>query len=402
LNMHDVQSQSRNTRRRQVLTAQIAVLLPASFAAIPAAAQKRDTVVVRRVSSWQVDVDRLKQELLNQRNLESQFLRKFNEIEMRRRVALPDSQPKLLAQAQLMYSQWREASLEQRKIARRLESLCETVRIPEGWLGVVTTGIQMQDKRPDGTKIIRFLEPPIVASVDPGSPAERVGVRAGDVLVEVGGHRVLQQNIVFADLLHPGRAIALKVQRGGEVFTLTPTVEQMPEAMASNSCAKVDIAAGYFLSPRPAQAPTVVRMRSAGAGGQGYAYTYSTNAGRDSNELQAAVAAPTATTSGVMTGPMVGLFGGGANSLAGLQLIALSTESSRALGVDHGILVNQVLQGTPGREAGLRGGDILLLADSVELRSIGTLQRVIRNSTDRRVTMVIMRDRKRETVMLKW
>lgn len=402
MNMHDVQSQSRNTRRRQVLTARIVVLLPASFAAIPAAAQERDTVVVRRVSSWQVDVDRLKQELLNQRNLESQFLRKFNEIEMRRRVALPDSQPKLLAQAQLMYSQWREASLEQRKIARRLETLCETVRIPEGWLGVVTTGIQMQDKRPDGTKIIRFLEPPVVASVDPGSPAERVGVRAGDVLVEVGGRRVLQQNIVFADLLHPGREIVLKLQRGGEVVTLTPRVEQMPEAMASNSCARVDIAAGYFLSPTPGQLPTVVRARTGAAAGGGYAYTYSTNAGRDSNELQAVVAAPTATTSGVMTGPMVGLFGGGANSLAGLQLIALSTESSRALGVDHGILVNQVLQGTPGREAGLRGGDILLSADSVELRSIGTLQRVIRNSADRRVTMVIMRDRKRETVLLKW
>jgi C-terminal processing protease CtpA/Prc len=169
-------------KRRQVLTARILVFLPVTFAAIPAKAQERDTVVVRRVSSWQVDVDRLKQELLNQRNLESQFLRKLTELEMRRRVAQADSQPKLLAQSQLMYSQWREASLEQRKIARRLETLCETMRIPEGWLGVVTTGIQMQDKRTDGTKIIRFLEPPVVASVDPGSPAERIGVRAGDVL----------------------------------------------------------------------------------------------------------------------------------------------------------------------------------------------------------------------------
>jgi len=389
-------------KRRQVLTARILVFLPVTFAAIPAKAQERDTVVVRRVSSWQVDVDRLKQELLNQRNLESQFLRKLTELEMRRRVAQADSQPKLLAQSQLMYSQWREASLEQRKIARRLETLCETMRIPEGWLGVVTTGIQMQDKRTDGTKIIRFLEPPVVASVDPGSPAERIGVRAGDVLVEVGGQRVMHQNIVFADLLRPGREVVLKLQRGGEVVTLTPTVEQMPEAMATNSCARVDIAAGYIVAPTPAQAPNVVRMRSAGARGGGYAYTYSTGSGRDTNDVQGAVAVPTATASGVMTGPMVGLLGGGANSLAGLQLIALSTESSRTLGVDHGILVNQVLQGTPGREAGLRGGDVLLSADSVELRSIVALQRVIRNSADRRVTLVIVRDRKKETVQLKW
>jgi C-terminal processing protease CtpA/Prc len=380
-------------KRRQVLTARILLLLPVSFAAIPAKAQERDTVVVRRVSSWQVDVDRLKQELLYQRNLESQFQRKFTEIEMRRQAALADSQPKLLAQSQLMYSQWQEAALEQRKIARRLETLCETVRMPEGWLGVVTTGMQMQDKRTDGTKVIRFLEPPIVASVDPGSPAERVGVRAGDVLMEVGGQRVLQQNIVFADLLHPGREIVLKLERGGEVVTLRPTVEKMPEGMSTNSCARVDIAAGYFLSPARAQAPTVVRTRTGAQGGGGYAYTYS-SARRDTNGVQGAVAAPTA-------GPMVGMFGG-VNSLAGLQLITLSTESSRALGVEHGILVNQVLQGTPGREAGLRGGDVLLSADSVELRSIGMLQRVIRNSADRRVTLVIVRDRKRETVQLKW
>jgi C-terminal processing protease CtpA/Prc len=402
LNMQHVALEPVLMKRRQVLTARILMLLPVSFAAIPAKAQERDTVLVRRVSSWQVDVDRLKQELLNQRNLESQFLRKLTELEMRRRVAIADSQPKLLAQSQLMYSQWQEAALEQRKIARRLETLCETVRLPEGWLGVVTTGMQMQDKRTDGTKIIRFLEPPIVASVDPGSPAERVGVRAGDVLVEVGGLRVLQQNIVFADLLHPGREIALKLQRGGEVVTLTPTVEQMPEAMASNSCARVDVAAGYFLSPTPAQAPTVVRMRSGGAGGGGYAYTYTTGSGRDTNVVQGAVAAPSSTAGGVLTGPMVGMFGGGANSLAGLQLIALSRESSRVLGVDHGILVNHVLQGTPGREAGLRGGDVLLSADSVELRSIIALQRVIRNSADRSVTLVIVRDRKKETVQLRW
>jgi S1-C subfamily serine protease len=99
---------------------------------------------------------------------------------------------------------------------------------------------------------------------------------------------------------------------------------------------------------------------------------------------------------------MVQAFSGGANSLAGLQLMALSSETSRALGVSHGILVNQVGPGTPGREAGLQGGDIIVSADSVDLRSILQLQRVIRGANDRRVTLVIVRDRKRETVQLRW
>lgn len=41
-------------------------LLPAAFVAAPAMAQ-RDSVVVKAVSTWQTDVDRLRQELLAQR-----------------------------------------------------------------------------------------------------------------------------------------------------------------------------------------------------------------------------------------------------------------------------------------------------------------------------------------------
>jgi S1-C subfamily serine protease len=99
---------------------------------------------------------------------------------------------------------------------------------------------------------------------------------------------------------------------------------------------------------------------------------------------------------------MVSQFTGGANSLAGIQLMALSPESSQRFGVEHGILVNQVLPGTPGRKAGLQGGDILISADSVEIRSIQQLQRVIYNATDRVVTLIVVRDKKRERVLLRW
>lgn len=88
--------------------------------------------------------------------------------------------------------------------------------------------------------------------------------------------------------------------------------------------------------------------------------------------------------------------------MAGLQLVPLNQESARAFGVAHGLFVAQVMPGTLGREAGLLGGDVLLSADSVDLRSIGTLQRVINRSADRTVTLVIMRDRKLETVTLRW
>jgi serine protease Do len=98
---------------------------------------------------------------------------------------------------------------------------------------------------------------------------------------------------------------------------------------------------------------------------------------------------------------MAQIFTGGASVLAGLHLVTLSSESSRALGLSQGILVNQVLPG-PGREAGLRSGDILVSADSQDLRSMDVLRRVINRAADRTVTIVIVRDKKRETVQLKW
>ena len=392
--MHPLSSPN---RRQVTMAKRFLCLLPVTLVSAPLAAQiPRDTVVSARAvaSTWQ-DVDRLKQELITQRSLELTLFRKLAEIEMQRQAALPDSQRTLLhAQTQLIFSQMRDASMEQGRLMRRIETLCARVRQPKGWIGVNTTGVQLKEQRGDGTTYIRFLEPPVVASVDPGSPADRVGVQAGDVLVEIGGQRLLQKSVSFADLLQPGEEITIKLTRGGETVTLMPKVEPLPQ-VASTPCAWVDPGLAYVVRPMPAQAPTVVRVESSPGR---FSYGFATARRDSSGGVRVATGGP----SGVMAGPMVSQFTGGANSLAGVQLVALSTESSRALGVEHGILVNQVAPGTPGRKAGLQGGDILISADSVDIRSIQQLQRVIYSAGDRVVTLVIMRDRKRETVQLRW
>ena len=410
MNAQYLNSQSRSTRRRQVVLAgRIAGLLPVVLVAAPALAQERDTVVTRVVSTWQTDVDRLRQDLLSQQRRHAQLFRMLTEVELKKKAAVPDSQQKLVAVSQVLFNQMQESAVAQETIKRRLETLCESVRKPQGWLGFYAIGFQLEDKRSDGTRIIRFLEPPVVATVDPGSPAERVGVRAGDVLVEIGGQRVLRGTIVFSDLLVPGKEIPLKIQRGNEIMTMTPTVVRLPEVNTTTSCAFVDPAVAYIVAPTPAQAPKMVRVETATGSGGGGKYTYTYEPTRVRGVSAARVRADTGgdvggvpATTGVVAGPMVGLFGGGANSLAGLQLMALSAESSRMVGVSHGILVNQVMAATPGHEAGLRGGDILVSADSVDLRTVRHLQEVIRRASDRVVTLVIVRDKRRETVQLRW
>lgn len=391
-------SRKRRLQRRLPLALRYSCLFSAALIAVPAAAQQRDTIIARTVSTWQKDVDRLRQELVTQRKMELDYQRMLGILERRMKAASADSQrAEIVAQSQLLFGRLRESGIEQLRIRRQLESLCANVRKPEGWLGVVTTGFQMIDQEVDGTRIVRFLEPPVVASVEPGSPADRVGLRAGDELLEIGGKRLLQSDVVFSKLLRPGERVVVKFRRGNDVVMLSPMVEPLPEATGT-PCSWADAGTAYVLSPWPGQwSPTQVRVGENPNGTRSYTYAY-TRPRKDST----AIPAPVPTSGTLFAGPMVGFYSEGVTPMAGLQLVPLNQESARAFGVAHGLFVAQVMPGTLGREAGLLGGDVLLSADSVDLRSIGTLQRVINRSVDRTVRLVIMRDRKLETVTLHW
>ena len=374
-------------------------LLPVLVAGPAWAQQPRDTVMrVRVVSPWQKDVDDLRMELLAQKKMELEFQRMLSTLEEQWRSAAAQSQRSdLEAKTEFVHTRLRLLGGEQLKVRRQLETLCATIRKPKGWLGVNTTGIQLLDKREDGTQVLTFLEPPVVTSVDPGSPADRAGLRSGDVLIEIGGKKLMEERVVFAELLRPGERVALKLQRGRDLVTVSPLVEPLPDA-PTTSCTWVDPGTAYVLAPMPSQASTEVHLERAPDGTQRYAYTYAL----PRSDSGAVVAARPAPSGAVFAGPMTAFWSGGVRSLAGLQLVTLSDESSRAFGVTHGLLVNQVGPGTPGREAGLQGGDVMISADSVDLRSIGTLQRVISRARDRTVTLVIVRDRKTQTVQLRW
>jgi regulator of sigma E protease len=70
---------------------------------------------------------------------------------------------------------------------------------------------------------------PQISSVNPGSPAEKAGLQAGDVVLSVGGKRVFTaEDLVQAIRSRPGQPMPVEVEREGKklTFTVTPNAEE--------------------------------------------------------------------------------------------------------------------------------------------------------------------------------
>lgn len=76
---------------------------------------------------------------------------------------------------------------------------------------------------PDGSP--RWADYPAVRSVDAGSPAARVGVAPGDVLVLVNGADARDPRTLFGA---PGKVFTLRVRRAGRLREFVVTSEGLP------------------------------------------------------------------------------------------------------------------------------------------------------------------------------
>lgn len=104
--------------------------------------------------------------------------------------------------------------------------LIEKGKVVRGWLGVI-----IQDITPDMVESLGVKEGVIIAQVMPNSPADRGGLRVGDVVIEMDGVKVsevreLQFRIMKTE---PGKELSIKVIREGKETTLRVRVGEMPE-----------------------------------------------------------------------------------------------------------------------------------------------------------------------------
>jgi S1-C subfamily serine protease len=76
---------------------------------------------------------------------------------------------------------------------------------------------------PGGT--MRWAHHPTIATVDPGSPAARVGLRPGDIVLLVNGRDAREPEAMFGE---PGKVYVFRVRRGSAVREYTVTSTTLP------------------------------------------------------------------------------------------------------------------------------------------------------------------------------
>lgn len=248
---------------------------------------------------------------------------------------------------------------------------------PTGWFGVRIADQALLNESGDAF----FDKYPIVSQVEPGSPAAKAGVLAGDVLLTFNSHDMRGGSLQLSNWLKAGAPFVLRIRRNDAIRVVRGVLERRPDGWEQQMVVEI--------SPtwqRPMRQNTMTRVPAA--------------------QIEQAGTRPrmdgTPTRLPSLLVPALGL-GRGIYPFAGAEFTALNADLRDVLGVNtKGVFVANVVDGSIARDAGLRGGDVVIAADSIRIESPNDLVQAIRGADDRSIRLQIIRKRRPQTLYLKW
>lgn len=252
------------------------------------------------------------------------------------------------------------------------------VETPTGWLGV-----RLSDEGIFNETGAAFFERyPVISNVEPGSPAAKAGVLPGDVILTFNSHDMRGSTLQLGHWMKPGAAFELRVRRNERVRLVRGVLGRRPEGWEQRIIVQVTPNEQIFLRRNAGERPTGTGLQPSG--------------------VRVQVESPTPPRLPSLLVPALGL-GRGVYPFAGAEFTALNSDLSDVLGVKpEGVFVANVVEGSIAREAGLRGGDVVVMADKIKTDNPNDLVRAIRSADDRSVTLQVIRKHKPQTIKLKW
>ena len=247
---------------------------------------------------------------------------------------------------------------------------------PTGWLGV-----RLSDEGIFSENGAAFFERyPVVSSVEPGSPASKAGVLPGDVILTFNSHDMRGGTLQLSNWMKPGAAFELRVRRNEGVRLVRGVLGRRPDGWEQRIVVQVSPNEQIFLR----------RSAEERAGGL------------QQSGVRVRTEGPMPPRLPSLLVPALGL-GRGLYPFAGAEFTALNNDLSDVLGVKpEGVFVANVVEGSIAREAGLRGGDVVVMADKIKIDNPNDLVRAIRSADDRSITLQVIRKHKPQTITLKW
>lgn len=292
-----------------------------------------------------------------------------------------------------------ESEMEQRRaVTQRVRALApqvdqaveyELARIarpassaPAGYMGVTVSSVPLRQSLQDGY-IVSYCEYPLVVAIDPGSPAERSGLQAGDTIVAFNGQDVRRGMVDYSALLTPNTTVRVRALRDGRTRDFAVRVATRPSPTpvrmfartpASSVATAIDVSVSgqLFVFERP--------MPSALRGASGEMTTLSDSVrvvtfARGDPGFPPSVAVPARGSTPPAPPALLSLFANRDDSmLFGAQLKSLGNDLRVALSLPEGVLVLQVLRGTPAADAGLRDGDVIRAVDGRAVRAVADIR----------------------------
>jgi S1-C subfamily serine protease len=252
------------------------------------------------------------------------------------------------------------------------------IETPTGWLGV-----RLSDEGIFNESGAAFFERyPVISNVEPGSPAAKAGVLAGDVILTFNSHDMRGSTFQLSKWMKPGAPFELRVRRSEKVRLVRGVLGRRPEGWEQRIVVQVTPNEQIFL--------------------QGGAEERPTGSGLQQSGVRMRVEGPTPPRLPSLLVPALGL-GRGVYPFAGAEFTALNSDLSDVLGVKpEGVFVANVVEGSIAREAGLRGGDVVVMADKIKIDNPNDLVRAIRSADYRSVTLQVIRKHKPQTIKLQW